>query len=343
MSLVQSPTPTLEAAATPQQEGDSLRGAQGEPSGGARLPLPAGVNLRRVHWHYAISFVVLHAAALLVFVPYFFSWVGALAFYFGVNIFGQLGVPIGYHRLLTHRSFKTPKWVERSLAVLAMCSAQETPARWVAWHRLHHKESDHREDPHSPLVTFLWGHLNWLVYENRSTNNFSHYQRYARDILEDPFYMWLEKIRYPMLYFYLGHAVLYFLASLGVCAACYGGLTPEAWRVTWSLFVWGVVLRTVYVWHITWAVNSLSHMFGYRNYDTSDASRNNWFVALITGGEGWHNNHHADQAAATVRHRWWEWDMNYQIIKTMEFFGLAWDIVPPVHVRRAARRAPEAS
>ena len=108
-----------------------------------------------------------------------------------------------------------------------------------------------------------------------------------------------------------------------------------------SLLVWGVILRTVYVWHITWAVNSLSHLFGYRSYETGEESRNNWFVAFITGGEGWHNNHHHDPVSASVQHRWWEIDLNYYVIKLLEWCGLATRVVRPAHQRRADRsRAP---
>lgn len=103
-----------------------------------------------------------------------------------------------------------------------------------------------------------------------------------------------------------------------------------------SLFVWGVLARTVYVWHITWSVNSLSHIFGYRNFSTEDHSRNNWFVAMITGGEGWHNNHHGDQAAASLQTRWWEFDLNYYFIKCLEKAGLATDVVPLARHRRAS-------
>ena len=334
-------TATPEAPSTPPTDDvgspvdDSISLATPVADGAPVRPLapPEGVT-PKIHWHYLISFVVLHTAALLCLFPYFFSWVGVAAWYFGVNIFGQLPIPICYHRQLTHRSFKSPKWFERSLATLALFAAQETPARWVAWHRKHHQHSDHREDPHSPLVNFGWGHVNWLIYENKATSDFSLYQKYARDILEDPYYMWLEKIPMPMLWFYTGHALAYWLISFGICCFAYGGATAEAWRITWSLFVWGVVLRTVYVWHITWSVNSLSHLWGYRNYKTNDDSRNNWFVAFITGGEGWHNNHHADQASASVQHRWWEWDMNYWIIKGFEKVGLATDVIPPRHVRK---------
>ena len=112
------------------------------------------------------------------------------------------------------------------------------------------------------------------------------------------------------------------------------GDNAAALQMAMSVLVWGVFARTVYVWHITWSVNSLSHIFGYRNFETDDHSRNNWFVALITGGEGWHNNHHADQAAASVQTRWWELDLNYYFIKCLECVGLATNVVPLALQRR---------
>jgi stearoyl-CoA desaturase (delta-9 desaturase) len=220
---------------------------------------------------------------------------------------------------------------------MALCSAQETPAKWVAWHRMHHNYSDEQEDPHSPLVNFLWSHFGWLVYYNATTTNYSAYQKYARDILEDPFYMFLEKHRTAMGWIYLAHAVVFFAVSLVAGWLIYG-YQVAALQLALSLLVWGVIARTVWVWHITWAVNSLSHMFGYRNYKTTDQSRNNWFVAALTGGEGWHNNHHEDQASASVQHNWWEVDSNYYIIKALEWMGLATNVIPPRRKRQVARQ-----
>jgi fatty-acid desaturase len=280
-----------------------------------------------VRWDYVAPILGMHLLALLAFVPWFFSWTGFVAFALGINIFGQLGVPIGYHRLLTHRSFCVPKWLERSFVTIALCCGQNTPARWVTWHRMHHQHSDAHDDPHSPLVAFFWSHVGWLLFEQGGTHTTASYYKYARDVLEDPFYMHLEKRRSTAIFIYLGHALVFFLAGLAA-----GTLVSGTWfdgvRFGLSLLVWGVILRTVYVWHITWAVNSLGHFFGYRNYETSDESRNNWFVALITGGEGWHNNHHGDPASASVQHRWWEWDLNYYIIKSLEWIGLASHVVP---------------
>jgi len=207
---------------------------------------------------------------------------------------------------------------------------------------LHHHESDHQEDPHSPLVNFFWSHFQWLVFENKGTDKFELYRKYAKDILQDPYYMWLEKKTYAGVAIFLAHGLVIYLLAY-IAAGFYYGFGAQAFQLASSVFVWGVIARVVWVWHITWSVNSLSHMFGYRNYDTDDHSRNNWFVALIASGEGWHNNHHADQSAATVQHKWWEIDVNYYIIKCFQLMGLATNIVPPMHKRKAAREKELAS
>lgn len=300
---------------------------------------PGGAR-RAIRWDYVVFFVALHAAALLVFIPYFFSWIGVAAFLGGVIVFGQFAIPIGYHRLLAHKSFRTPKWFERTLVTLAMCTAQETPAQWVAWHRRHHCHSDEQDDPHTPRVNFFWAHVNWLVHESRSRlQTFAMYEKYARDILADPYYRWIEKLPTPAGVFFLAHALLLTALVAGLATLWYGW-NGEALQLTASVVVWGIIARTVWVWHITWSVNSLSHMAGYQNYTTGDDSRNNWFVALLTGGEGWHNNHHADPASASVQHRWWELDPNYYVIRLFGVLGLASDIIPPRHRRHAGKRKP---
>jgi len=304
---------------------------------GTRLAPPPGVDLSRIHPGYIGSFVLLHALALLALSPWFFSWIGVTAMVAGIVVFGQFAITIGYHRLLSHRSFQAPKWLERSLATLAMCAGQETPARWVAWHRVHHLHSDHREDPHTPLVSFLWAHVNWLVYEKRDNmQTFALFDRYARDILRDPYYLWIEKIPLASCVFFVGHAVVFALVGGGVFLATHGP-TADAARLTCSLLVWGVAVRTVAVWHITWSVNSLTHLFGYRNFETPDGSRNNWLVTILTSGEGWHNNHHADPASASMQVKWWEFDLNYTIIRGLARLGIVTQVVPPRHVRDRLR------
>lgn len=290
---------------------------------------------RSIRWDYTIFFVSLHLLTLLVLLPYFFSWAGVAAFVVGVIVFGQMAIPIGYHRMLSHRSFRSPKWFERTLVTLAMCTAQETPAHWVAWHRMHHSHSDHAEDPHSPRISFMWAHVRWLVHESRTRMaTFSMYEKYARDILSDPYYRWIEKLPSPAGMFYLAHAFVYALLAVGISVLVYGN-NADAYQMAASVFVWGVIARTVWVWHITWSVNSITHVFGYRNYQTTDDSRNNWFVSLLTAGEGWHNNHHADPASASVQHRWWEIDPNYYVIRLFGVLGLATHIIRPRHVRKS--------
>lgn len=296
---------------------------------------PLGHVKSSVRWDYTIFFVAVHAIAMLALLPYFFSWAGVVAFLVGVVVFGQMAIPIGYHRMLSHRSFKSPKWFERTLVTLAMCTAQETPAHWVAWHRMHHSHSDHKDDPHSPRISFFWAHVQWLVHETRTPlATWSMYEKYAKDVLADPYYRWLEKLPIAAGIFFFLHAGIYAIVANVACVLIYGN-TAEAYRVAASVFLWGVVVRTVWVWHITWAVNSLTHVFGYRNYETSDDSRNNWFVTLLTAGEGWHNNHHADPASASVQHRWWEIDINYYTICVFGWLGLATDIIQPRHIRKA--------
>ncbi len=303
------------------------------------MPLENAVSQRviptEIRWDYTLFFIALHSLALLALLPWFFSWAGVVAFVVGVVVFGQLAIPIGYHRLLSHHSFRTPKWFERTLVTMAMCTAQETPAHWVAWHRMHHCHSDHDQDPHSPRVGFFWSHVRWLVHEKRSRlATFSMYEKYARDIVADPYYRWIERLPIPAGIFFFLHAIIFAIVATGVCVAMYGNV-PEAYRLASSLFLWGVVVRTVWVWHITWSVNSLSHVFGYRNYATPDDSRNNWFVTLLTAGEGWHNNHHQDPASASVQHRFWEIDINYYVIRLFGLVGLATHIVKPRSQRQA--------
>ena len=169
--------------------------------------------------------------------------------------------------------------------------------------------------------------MGWLMYHNRDHEQVTHYERYVRDILKDPYYWWLER-RLMWLWVYVAHAVLFYLAGLAVGWAMTGNVMQGV-QFGWSVTIWGVFLRTVVVWHVTWSVNSLTHIWGYRNYETSDNSRNNWFVGLLAHGEGWHNNHHADQRSSRHGHRWWEFDMTWGVIRILEMVGLAKDVVRP--------------
>jgi fatty-acid desaturase len=304
-------------------------------------PKPISASGGRVRWDYMIVFALVHLAAMLIFVPYFFSWTGVAVFAISVFVFGVLGVNIGLHRLLSHRSFRTPKWFERTLATLAMCSAQETPAHWVAWHRKHHVHSDKPDDPHTPRVGIFWSHMDWLLHDHQNTMSlFSLYDKYARDIISDPYYRWIERLPISAGFFYVMHSFVYVLLAGGLGWWMYGW-NAEGFQLAASVFVWGVPARTVYVWHITWSVNSLTHLIGYRTYQTTDDSRNSWFVALITLGEGWHNNHHSDPSSASVQHKWWEVDPIYHIIRFWSVIGLASHVIPARPTRLANRTATQ--
>ena len=281
----------------------------------------------RIVWSYAITVGVYHAVALLALLPWFFSWTGVALAFAGIYVFGNLGISLCYHRLLTHRGLVCPKWLEHGLAILGVCSMQDTPARWVAVHRRHHEQADLQDDPHSPLVNFLWGHIGWMLVWNRDLDRLGIYDRYAKDVLRDPFYRRLERtLLYPIIV--LSSWALFFAGGFAG-ELLGGGSVAEAWQFGASLLVWGVFVRTVLAWHIAWSVNSVAHLWGYRTYATGGDSRNNWFVALISNGEGWHNNHHADPRSARHGHGRWEIDVVFATIRLLEVAGLAKQVRRP--------------
>jgi len=306
-----------------------------------RLPLPDAVEPGHILWGYVTPIALLHGLALMALVPWLFSWTGLIVMLVGVHLYGQ-SINVCYHRLLAHRSFKVPSWLERFFVIVALCCMQDTPGKWVAMHRFHHTHSDEQQDPHSPLVNFLWAHIGWLVIRNPTARHIATYRKYARDVLEDPFYMRLEKQPWLPFWIYAVHAGLYFVVGFGIGWAT-AGMWSEALRFGLSLLLWGAVVRTVVVWHITWSVNSLTHLFGYKSYQTGENSRNNWLVALVTVGEGWHNNHHYDPASASVQHRWWEIDVSYYEIKLLQWLGLATNVNQTKTNRRAVREAARQS
>lgn len=278
---------------------------------------------------YPAIFVVggIHLLALTAFIPWLFTWTGLVLALAGCYVFGTLGINMGYHRLLTHRSFKCPMWVERVLALLGVCCLEKTPGQFVATHRAHHQFSDEEGDPHSPLQTLFWGHMGWIFVENPDMTNAAAYDRYAKDVFRDRFYMKLER-NFLWLWVYGIHAVLFYLAGFFAGWLMPGGSFMSGVQFGLSVLVWGVLVRTVLVWHITWSVNSIGHVWGYRNYETKGNSRNSMLVGLISNGDGWHNNHHADQRAAAHGHKWWEFDVTYMTLVVMKSLGMAWDLVP---------------
>ncbi|MEZ5872546.1 MAG: fatty acid desaturase [Nitratireductor sp.] len=275
-------------------------------------------------WINVIGITIFHLMALLALFPQFFSWTGLLLAFLGNYVFGTLGINLFYHRFLTHKGFQCPKWLERTLAVLAVCCFQDSPARWVAVHRRHHEFSDKDADPHSPVRGFLWAHIGWVLVKSADATRLELYARYAKDVLRDPFYRKLEEPR-----IYVGVLVLQCLVFFGagfLVDLILGGGLQSALVFGASLLIWGVFVRTVFVWHATWSVNSVTHVWGYQNYDTGENSRNNILIGYLTNGEGWHNNHHADPRSARHGHRPFEFDLTWLTIRFFASLGLAWNI-----------------
>jgi stearoyl-CoA desaturase (delta-9 desaturase) len=292
-----------------------------------RLGLLDPSSPRRVHPRILTGIVGFHLLALLACVPALFSWSGLAWAVGGVYLFGTLGINIGYHRLLTHRGFACPRWLEHALSVLGACCWQGTPMTWVAIHRMHHQHADDPGDPHSPRASFFWSHMGWFLIYDPAIYNLATYDRYARDLFQDRFYKWLER---PRVWKAIQQAQWAAFLGAGALAGVLSTGSPwGAVQLGLSWLVWGVFVRTVAVWHITWSVNSVTHLWGYRNYDTRDDSRNNWLVGLVSNGEGWHNNHHAEPRCAAHGRRWWELDVSYLSIRVLELVGLASEVVKP--------------
>ncbi len=292
-----------------------------------------------INWRNAGFFLVLHLVAILAFIPWFFSWTGVFVFVIGTYVFSILGINIGYHRLLTHRGLSCPKWLERTLAILGCCCGQDSPAYWAAMHRRHHQYADEERDPHSPLRGFFWGHVGWLIFKSTDLQRHPLMDRYAKDLKRDPFHAWLIS-HDNWIFIAIASWVLFFVVGF-IFAVLMGESLPDAIQFGLSVFVWGAVLRTVLSLHVTWLVNSAAHLWGYRNYDTADQSRNNFVVGILAAGEGWHNNHHADPRSARHGHKWWELDVTWLTIRLLMLCGLATNVAVPSATLAAKFSVPE--
>ncbi|PSB06992.1 acyl-CoA desaturase [filamentous cyanobacterium CCP2] len=252
-----------------------------------------------IEWANALFMPALHVAALLALLPSNFSW-GAVALTIFLHwLTAGLGITLGWHRLLTHRSFQTPKWLEYFFVFCGTLAMQGGPIWWVGLHRHHHLHSDQDVDHHDANKGFWWSHMGWMFHKVPADKEIP---RFTKDIADDRFYQFLDK------HFFLiqvAFAILIYLIA------------------GWSYVVWAVFLRLVLVYHTTWLVNSATHTFGYRTYDSEDLSTNCWWVALLSYGEGWHNNHHAYQYSARHGMKWWEIDMTWMTIRLLQILGLA--------------------
>ena len=249
---------------------------------------------------------LMHTGALAAF--FFFTWQALWVALALLWISGGWGIGMGYHRLLTHRGYETPRWLECILTVCGTLALQGGPLFWVATHRLHHQNADRNGDPHSPRDGWWWSHAGWLVRGDPMRDGAL--APYVPDLRRDPFHCWLEKWHFVPL--------LVLALALAIWGALHEGVFLAA-----SLVSWGIFLRTTVELHGTWLVNSAAHTWGRRRFVTRDDSTNNWWVALFTFGEGWHNNHHADPRC--VRHglAWYELDVNWLCIRALHRVGLA--------------------
>ncbi|MBW4520500.1 MAG: fatty acid desaturase [Scytolyngbya sp. HA4215-MV1] len=269
---------------------------------------PEGEKLVGLSWTSVVFFGAVHALALLL-APWFFSWSALGMMIFLHWLFGSIGICLGYHRLLTHRSLQVPKPLEYAISIIGALALQGGPIFWVAGHRLHHLHTeDNEKDPYSARRGFWWSHMLWLFYPKSDFFEYDAYKKFAPDLDRDPFYRWLNRY--------------FLLLQLPLAGLLYliGG---------WSFVVYGVLLRAVLLWHSTWLINSATHMTGYRTFNSDDNSRNLWWAAILTYGEGWHNNHHAYPNVAKAGWRWWELDMTWWAIQLLRGLGLARKVVLP--------------
>ncbi len=283
--------------------------------GGAEVGLVLDPKSKKMDRVRTIPFFLMHLAVLTV------LWVGwspvavvSAVLLYGVRMFAITGF---YHRYFSHRTFRTSRGMQFIFACIGASAAQRGPLWWAANHRVHHTNSDKPEDVHSPVHHGLWwSHMGWFLAQNQLATKLTRIKDFAR---------------YPELHFLNRYDVLVPII-LAVSVFWVGeGLAysyPHFGTDGWQMLVWGFVISTVALWHGTFTINSLSHRFGTRRYATGDNSRNNFALALLTMGEGWHNNHHQYPSSARQGFRWWEIDMTYYLLRGMQFCGVIWDVRP---------------
>jgi stearoyl-CoA desaturase (Delta-9 desaturase) len=254
----------------------------------------------RMNWLTSIVMVIFHIGAIAAF--FFFDWTALWTAVFLYWVGLTFGIGMGYHRLLTHRAYKVPRFVEYALAVCGTINLEGGPIFWVGTHRIHHQYSDKPGDPHSPRDGGWWAHMLWIIFGEGNHSNTSLMAKYAPDLARDPFYRWLNTYHWVP------------LTVLGLFLLAIAG---------WPMVLWAIFLRVVVGLHVTWLVNSATHMWGTKRFPTRDDSRNNWWVALLTFGEGWHNNHHAHPTSARHGLAWYELDVSWMQISLLKALGIA--------------------
>jgi stearoyl-CoA desaturase (delta-9 desaturase) len=281
------------------------------------MPAPADAHLDRMHWKASVPFWLVHVVALVT--PFVtglrWEWVALAAASYAIRMFG---ITAGYHRYFSHRAYRTGRAFQLFLAVLGTTAVQKGVLWWASNHRHHHRYSDQPEDIHSPLQRgFWWSHVGWILARRYDETRLER----VRDLARFPELLWLDRNHHLV-------AVLYAAAFYAV-----GGMPA---------LLWGFFVSTALLWHCTFFVNSLAHVFGRRRYPTTDTSRNSMLIALLTLGEGWHNNHHHYQSTANQGWFWWELDVSYYVLRALSGLGVVSDLrLPPVAVREGKRLEAE--
>ncbi len=261
---------------------------------------------RKAIFHIDTIFFMVVFHILTIWALFTFSWQNLAAAGILWWLSGSVGIGLGYHRLLTHRGFKVPKMIEYFMTVCGTLALQAGPISWVTTHRIHHAFTETEKDPHSPRQGgFLWSHILWLFKGTAQVHDLKTQKRYSPDLVNDKVHRFLDK------YFWLTNVFV------GIGLLAIGG---------WSMVLWGVFLRVVWGWHITFFVNSITHIWGSRRFETKDDSRNNALIGILAWGEGWHNNHHAYPRSARHGLMWYEFDANWVQIQLLEKLGLAKDV-----------------
>lgn len=306
-----------------------VTGRPSAPAGGLRFPiwlqrwvdnaataadLPSA-DAERIDWRRCLPFIGLHLACVAVF------WTGtsvtAVAVALGLYVLRMFFITGFYHRYFSHRTFRTSRTFQAVMAVAGSTAIQRDPMWWAAHHVHHHAHADRPEDPHSPVIRGLfWSHVGWFM----TPASFPTRDRYVKDFARFPGLRFLNRFDWVVP---TGLAL-----SLFAVGSLLETLRPALGTSGWQLLVWGFCISTIAVHHGTFTINSLAHRFGRRRFETSDDSRNSWLLALVTLGEGWHNNHHHYPSSARQGFYWWEIDLTYYGLRVLAWLGLIWDLRP---------------
>jgi stearoyl-CoA desaturase (delta-9 desaturase) len=287
----------------------------------AQVTTQAPATTRTIDWAGLIPYSMIHLLCFGVF------FVGispiAVAVAAGLYFFRMFAVTAFYHRYFSHRTFKTSRGFQFAAAVMGNSCVQRGPIWWAAHHRHHHRYSDHEGDIHSPHQDgFFWSHMGWITTRENAQTNW----KMVRDLAQYPELRWIDK--------HHGIVPLLLAAGLFGLGALLERVAPGLHTNGWQMFIWGFCVSTTVLYHAVYTINSLAHKIGGRRYQTRDDSRNNFFLALLTFGEGWHNNHHFYPGSTRQGFYWWEVDITYYLLVALSWTGLVWDLrSPPTHVR----------